>query len=100
MKYGTEKMEIIIPTGTFARNFNPDPNAFATTTIIDETAPVVGIKTLESVPTIFLAICGPINPRKKKFPPKATTPDEITTDIAAKKKNFFSIFTPSAFAVS
>ena len=100
MKYGTENIEIMIPIGTLAKNFSPDPKAFAITTIIADTTPAVGIRILESVPTIFLAIWGPINPKKKKFPPKATTPEHITTDVVAKYKNFFSIFTPSAFDAS
>lgn len=67
---------------------------------IAEIKELAGNKTLLSVPTIFLAICGPIRPRKKKFPPKATEAEEMATAQKAMIMNSFFTFTPIPLAIS
>ena len=68
--------------------------------MIPAAAPAAGISTRASVPTNFRAICDPMSPRKKKFPPNATADDERATAQKDKKTNCLPTFTPSPRATS
>lgn len=79
IKYGTDKIETKIPVGILIKKSTPITNMSATKIKIAEIIELAGNKILLSVPTIFLAICGPIKPKKKKLPPNATEAEDIAT---------------------
>ena len=65
-----------------------------------DATPDAGIRYRVSVPTILRAICGPISPKKKKFPPNATEADDIPTAKKASNANETFTFTPNPVAMS
>ena len=69
-----------MPVGIPARKSSDFTRISASNTMIPAAAPAAGISTRASVPTNFRAICGPMSPRKKKFPPNTTADEEVTED--------------------
>ena len=100
MKYGTDNIETNIPVGMFANASTPIINISATNIIIAEQVPLAKNKTRVSTPTSFLAICGPIKPRKKKFPPKATEALLMAIAPIANITKSLLVLTPIPFATS
>ena len=68
-----------MPHGIFAKMLKPCTIMSASSTMTAAIMPEAGSRTRASVPTSLRAICGPISPRKKKFPPKATDADDSAT---------------------
>ena len=89
-----------MPVGIFANAFVDRTKVSATNTITAEIIPDAINKNLLSQPIIFLAICGPIRPKKKKFPPNATEDDDNAIAENDKNKNSFLTLTPKPFAIS
>ena len=100
MKYGTDIIDTKIPVGIFTNISTPITSMSLTKIKIEEMKVADGIKNLASEPTIFLAIWGPINPKKKKLPPNATEALDIATADIVKITNSFLISTPIPLAMS
>lgn len=67
MKYGTDKIETIVPVGILANTSIPITIMSEIITKIPAMTPLAGIKTRVSVPTSRRAICGAIRPKKRNF---------------------------------
>ena len=89
-----------MPVGILVKALTPITSISATKIIIAEQIPLAKNKTRLSTPTSFLAICGPIKPKKKKFPPKATDALLIAIAPIAKVTKSTFVLTPIPFATS
>ena len=89
-----------MPVGMLIKKSTPITSISAKRIKVAETKEAAGNNTLVSVPTNFLAIWGPISPKKKKFPPKATDAEDIATAQNAIIINSFVTLIPTPFAIS